>query len=318
MKERLSANIACIGMWLAFELGRLAVRILPRRLLFFLAEATADTGFHLFRTFRRRSIANLSLALGERLEAQEAGEVVRRSLRNFFRDFAELALALESSPEKIRREIPLRGREHLEAALARGKGVIAMSAHLGNFFLVGSRLAADGFSNYVLVNQTQNRGFAELMDHYRLKIWQKTIHARPRRQASQELVQVLRRNEVAIVIADEYRAGSGIDVPFFGLAVLARRGPATLALRTGAAVVPMYMVRDSAGSLTLVIEPEMELVRSGATQAEVKENTLRMTQWLERVVRAYPDQWNWMNIRWQETAPGALAEKKPAAKESMA
>ena len=129
---------------------------------------------------------------------------------------------------------------------------------------------------------------------------------------------MLRRNEVAIVIADEYRAGSGIDVPFFGLAVLARRGPATLALRTGAAVVPMYMVRDSAGSLTLVIEPEMELVRSGATQAEVKENTLRMTQWLERVVRAYPDQWNWMNIRWQETAPGALAEKKPAAKESMA
>lgn len=318
MRERLAANFACMGMWLTMEVGRLAVRILPRRFLFFLAEAMADTGFHLFRTFRRRSITNLSLALGERLEAQGVGEVVRRSLRNFFRDFVELAIALESSPEKMRGEIPLRGREHLEAALARGKGVIALGAHLGNFFLVGSRLAADGFSTYVLVNQKQNRAFAELMDRYRLKVWQKTIHARPRRQASRELVQVLRRNEIAIVIADEYRAGSGVYVPFFGLAVLARRGPATLARRTGAALVPIYMVRDSTGSLTLVIEPEMELARSGTTQAEVKENTVRITQWLERVVRSYPDQWNWMNIRWQESTLDALTEKKQAAKESMA
>ncbi|MEK7210146.1 MAG: hypothetical protein AAB070_01870, partial [Candidatus Binatota bacterium] len=63
---------------------------------------------------------------------------------------------------------------------------------------------------------------------------------------------------------------------------------------------------------------EMELVKASGRQAEVKENTLRITQWLERTVRTYPDQWNWMNIHWKESSPGVLLEKKHAAKESMA
>ena len=318
MKSWLFERLAYLGIWLTLELGRLAVKIFPRRLLLSLFEGMADLGFHLFRSFRKRSINNLTVALGERLDAGEIPAIVKRSLRNFFRDFVEIGFALEASREEIRSEIPLRGREHLEAALAGGKGVIALSAHLGNFFLVGTRLAVEGFPAHVLVNQSRNGRFTQLMDRYRLLVWQRTIPARPRRQASQELLQVLRRNELAIVIADEYRSGSGIYVPFFGRIVLSRRGPATLALRSGAAVVPIYMIRDSAGKLTLVIEPEIALLRSGGTKSEVKENTLRITQWLERVVRSYPDQWNWMNIRWQESALGPLVEKKQEAKGFLA
>jgi lauroyl/myristoyl acyltransferase len=71
----------------------------------------------------------------------------------------------------------------------------------------------------------------------------------------------------------------------------------TLALRTGAAIVPANMVRQADDSLRLIIEPELELDRSGKGSAQIAENTARMVQWLERTVRAYPDQWNWMNIR---------------------
>jgi len=308
-------RLAYLGTWFTLELGRLAVKIFPRRFLLSLFEGVADLGFYLFRNFRKRSVNNLILALGEQLEPAEIPAIVRRSLRNFFRDFVEIGFALEASREEIRRAIPLRGREHLEAALARGKGVIALSAHLGNFFLVGTRLAVEGFPAHVLVNQPRDGQIGKLMDRYRLRIGQKTIHARPRRLASQELLQLLRRNELAIVIADEYRSGSGIHVPFFGRTVLARRGPATLALRTGAAVVPTYMIRDAGGKLTLVIEPEIALLRTGGTKTEVKENTLRITQRLERVVRSYPDQWNWMNIRWQESALEPFAEKNQEAKE---
>ncbi len=307
-----------MGMWLTFELGRLAVKIFPRRFLCSLFEGMADLGFHLFRSFRERSINNLSSALGERLEAKEITEVVRRSLRNFFRDFVEIGLALETSPEEARSEIPIRGREYLEAALAKGKGTIILSAHLGNFFLLGTRLAIEGYPAHVLVNQSPQGKMSQLMDHYRLKIGQRTVHARPRRQASNELVEILRRNELAIVIADEYRSGSGIYVPFFGHTVLARRGPATLALRTGAALVPAYLVRDSIGKLTLIIEPEIQLIKSGRVKADVRENTLRITRWLERTVRSYPDQWNWMNIRWHQSSLGVLVGKKQEAKEFLA
>jgi KDO2-lipid IV(A) lauroyltransferase len=135
------------------------------------------------------------------------------------------------------------------------------------------------------------------MDKYRLQVRQKTIHARPRQQALKEIHDSMRRNEVAVVIADEYRHGKGIEVPLFGRTVIARRGPATVALRTGAAIVPACVVRQPDDTLKLVVEPELELDRSGKGAAQIDENVIRITQWLERTVRAHPDQWNWMNIR---------------------
>lgn len=310
MESWLTDKLCHLGMWLAVEVGRCALRMLPRSFFYSLSEGAANLGFYLFHGFRKRSIRNLAIAFGEQLDEREIAQITRRSLRNFFHDFVEIVIALHASPDEVRRAIPFHGREHLDAALARGKGAIALSAHLGNFFLVGTRLALEGYSTYTLVNQSENGGFPRLMDRYRLELGQKTISARPRREAAQELVQILRRNELAIVIADEYRSGSGIHVPFFNRTVLARRGPATLTLRTGAALVPIYLVRDQSGRLTLIAEPEIEPSKSGNIKNDVKENTLQITQWLERVVRAYPDQWNWMNVRWQEGPQSASIGKE--------
>ncbi len=245
---------------------------------------------------------NIAIALGTQLDQSEIAGIVRRSLRNFLRACVETGLALQSPDEVLSSQIPIFGREHLEAAHRKGKGVIALSAHLGNFLLVGCRLTIDGYATYVVVNQPRDTRFAELMDQYRLRVRERTIHARPRRQALHRLTEVLRRGEVAVILADEYRKGSGVRVPLFGRPVVARRGPVTLALRTGAAVVPVCMVRRRDDSLQLVIEPELELERGGKGKAEIQENTLRLTQWLERTVRRYPDEWNWMNVRWSDAS----------------
>jgi Kdo2-lipid IVA lauroyltransferase/acyltransferase len=305
-----SESAAHIGAWVGFNAGCLAARIFPRQWLYRLSDTLADLGFYLFRRFRTRSIRNVGLAIGETLTAKQVTEIVRKSLRNFFRDFVEIVIALTIPTEKLRAEIPIEGREKLDAALSKGNGVIVLGAHLGNFFLVGTRLATEGYSTWVLINQPRNRQFAKFMDDYRLKVQQKTIHARPRRNALRKLNQVLRGNELAIVIADEYRRNNGIHMPFFGRAVLARRGPATLAVRTGAAVVPVYLIHDKSQGLKMIVESELDLIRSDKDKAAIRENTLRMTQWLERTVRAYPEQWNWMNIHWQDDQ-----DKAPVVKE---
>jgi Kdo2-lipid IVA lauroyltransferase/acyltransferase len=293
-----------------FTAGCLAMRVLPRKWIFFLSDVLASIAFVLFRRFRTRSSTNVRLALGDNLDSAETGAIVRGSLRNFFRSCVEVVGALESSIEAFCSEIPISGREHLDVALAKGNGVIVLSAHLSNFFLIGTRLAGAGYTTHVLVNPPKDRDFAQLMDDYRWQVRQRTIHARPRREALNQLHLVLRRNELAVVIADEYRKGNGIPVPLFGRTVQARRGPATLALRTGAAVVPVCMVRQSDDSLKLIIEPELDLVRSGETKVAIRENTLRLTQWLERTVCKYPDQWNWMNIRWSENQESSLVAKE--------
>ena len=277
-----------------------------------LADRLATIGFRCFHGFRNRSIGNIRIALGDRLDPSAIELTARRSLRNFFRACVEAAIAVKSSDDELRARITLVGRENLDAALAKGQGVLLLSAHLGNFFLLGGRLAIDGYLNSVLVNQPRDGRFAKLMDDYRLKVRQRTIHARPRREALRELNALLRHNQVAIVIADEFRKGNGIEVPFFGRTVISRRGPVTLALRTGAAIVPAYLVCQDDDSLKLMIEPELELDRDGKGSAEISENTARLAQWLERTVRAHPDQWNWMNIRhWAGRGDKSLNQQPP-------
>ncbi len=178
------------------------------------------------------------------------------------------------------------------------------------FFLVGARLALEGYPAQILVNPPKNARLRDLFVHIRLRTGQKTIHARPRRHASSELLRVLRQNGLVVMIADEHGATRGIRVPFFGRTVMARRGPATLALRCGAALVPVYVTRGRDNTLKLTIEPEIEIQRSGDVSADNVENTMRITHWLERVVRAYPDQWNWMGVRWQEDSDGVAAGKE--------
>jgi KDO2-lipid IV(A) lauroyltransferase len=302
MTHWFTGKVAYWGAWLGFTIGCVAVRSFPRA-IFRLSDSLATMGFRLFRGFRTRSVNNIQVALGEKLDPSAVHATARRSLRNFFRACIEIAVAMESSDEELKRRIPVTGRDHLDAALAKGKGVLILSAHLGNFFLVGCRLAIEGYPASVLVNQPRDGRFAQLMDRYRLQVRQHTIHARPRRAALRELGLVLRRNEIAVIIADEYRKADGIAVALFGMTVFARRGPVTLALRTGAAVVPAYLVRQPDDSLQLVIEPELPMARTGKSKEDVRENTVRITEWLERTVRHYPDQWNWMNIPLVRSAP---------------
>jgi len=316
MAAWVTARVFYVTTWIGIETGCLAVRFLPSRWLFRFADLLADIGFHCCRDFRTRSTKNIAAAFGERTSGAGVEVIARRSLRNFSRSFIEIALALQASDGELRGLIPMTGGEHLEAALAKGAGVMILSAHLGNFFLVGSRLAADGYTVSVLVNPPKDTRLAELMDRYRLQIGQRTIHARPKMKALKELHQSMRRNEVAVVIADEYRRTKGIPVSLFNRTVIARRGAATVALRTGAAIVPACMIRQLDGTLKLVVEPELELDRSGKSWVQIEANMVRITQWVERTVRAYPDQWNWMNIRWS-TAREHDATTREAVHQAM-
>jgi KDO2-lipid IV(A) lauroyltransferase len=297
--KRFLRELSYYGVWTLVKAGQTLVMIFPARVVSWLATLLADAGFFLAPRVRRLSVANLAMALGGEMEPSALDRVARQSMRNFFLDLPEIGHALRIDRERFRDEIGISGLEHLEAALAKGKGVIALGAHLGNFCLVGARLAAEGFPVSVLVKPPRNLRIAGLMDGYRLKLGQKTVRARPRLRATRELIRLLRDNEIAVVIADEFRS-NGIAVPFFGRSVAARRGPVTLALRTGAALVPVYMFREPTGSLALVIERELDLTCSGRLTEDIRSNTVLLTAWLERVVRAHPEQWNWMVVRWQE------------------
>jgi Kdo2-lipid IVA lauroyltransferase/acyltransferase len=289
--------------WVRYRIGEYCLRsfvwlfawIPSRAMLLVTAVASRITFFVLWR-YRKRMEANVATALGSEVRTpEERKRLVRRAWDNFACSVYETIAVLYSSPEAIRAGIVIEGEEHLSRALARGKGVIALSAHLGNFMVIGIRLAASGYPFKVVVKHPRDKAFGRLLDHYRTKVGLGSIAAKPRREAARQVLKALRANEVVLMIADEFKSG-GVEIEFLGQLVPAPRGPVTLALRSGAAVLPMFVVRDGANRSTLHIWPEIEIVKSGEVQDDVAANAASFARRLDAMVRRYPEHWNWLGF----------------------
>jgi len=252
--------------------------------------------FKLMAQYRRRMEENIALTLGKEITNEaERKDLVWRAWRNFARAVLDTTAVMHYSKQQIIGNIRLEGEEHLQNALAKGKGVVALSGHLGGFTLIGARLAASGYPFSVIVKHPADERFARLTDAYRAQIGIHTISAKPRREAVRGLLKALRDNRIVMVIADEFKSGD-VMVDFFGMQLPAPRGPATLALRTGAVTLPMFVTRERDDSLLLTVGAPIAGVECEDLEASVVATTAVYTRHLEAAIRRYPDQWNWLGL----------------------
>ena len=256
----------------------------------------ARTTFIFMRGYRKRMTENIESVLGQEIpDPRERQKLAWRAWLNFAQGVLETARVMDFSREKIISTVVLEGEEHIQRALEKGKGVLALSAHLGNFTLIGARLAASGYPFSAVIKSPRNQRFAKLLDDYRRQIGIHTIAAKPRRQAVRGILQALRENRIVLIIADEFRSGD-VMVDFFGVKVPAPRGPATLALRTEAATLPMFAIRR-ADRIVLRVDAPLLPLRSDDLEASVVGTTALYTRRIEAAIREYPDQWNWIGLQ---------------------
>lgn len=252
--------------------------------------------FKLMAQYRRRMEENIALTLGNEISSEaERKELAWHAWKNFARGVLDTTAVMHHSKERIIGSVRLVGEDHLQEALAKGKGVLALSAHLGSFTLIGARLAAAGYPFSVVVKHPADERFARLTDDYRAQIGIHTIPAKPRREAVRGLLRALRENRIVLVIADEFKSGD-VLVEFFGMKLPAPRGPATLALRTGAVTLPMFATRERDDSLLLSVGAPIPAVQREDLEASVVATTAVYTSHLEAAIRRYPDQWNWLGL----------------------
>jgi KDO2-lipid IV(A) lauroyltransferase len=284
--------------WLLYRTAEYCLRAfiflvprIPPRLLVLITSAVARLTFAILRRYRKLMEENVSMAMSDQfLPLERRKTVVRMAWRNFVWGLYETACALYTSRDAICASVAIEGEEYLKRALEKGKGVIAFGAHLGNFTMIGTRLAAAGYPFSILVKHPPDQRLTRLLDGYRAKVGIKTISAKPRRQAARQILGALKRNEVVLLLPDVFKSGS-VNAQFLGSAVYVRRGPVTLALRSGAAVVPMFVTRDAEDRLTLRISSGIDLVKTGDLQEDVAANLALFIRHLEDMVRRYPDQW---------------------------
>jgi len=305
---------------LGFRLGELslrgALRVLPHvppRWLEAIWEPVWRLLYLLQRRRVRRMEANLALVMSDRFPTRRARrDVVRSACRHLYRSVLDATLAVTHGTERTGiSAIPVEGLERLASALGRGRGVVVVTAHFGGFTLVPIRLAIDHPVSLV-ANRPDDARVADLLDRVREIAGFATVPVRPAREAARASLLALRAGRVLVVLADEFKSG-GVEVEFLGHDASAPRGPVTLALRTGAALMSVFAIRGPDDRVTLQVGEEIELARTGDPVEEVSINVGRVCAEIEGVIRRHPEQWNWANFRARARRPARKFSQRPRA-----
>lgn len=242
----------------------------------------------------------IAAAFPERSPA-EVDDIAARSYESFGRTTFETAILPGTSREEIIARIErVEGWDLLEKALAGGQGLIIVTGHLGNWEFGGSYLAARGIALDAVARGMANPVFEDYVNRTRHQIGMEVIHDR---DAVRRTPRSLRANRAVAFVSDHDALGlASTFVPFFGRPAKTPRGPAVFALRFGAPVLFMVVVRQPSGRYALFIEP-VEIVSTGDREADVDAIVLRFTQMLEAKIREYPDQYFWQHRRWRRQPP---------------
>lgn len=248
---------------------------------------------------RRRILKNLNAAFGQRYSPATKRGIAKGVQEHFVKNLMDCFFQL-GHPEYVRKVATIEGLENLDSALAKGRGVIALGAHIGNFVLVGARLGVEGYRFSTLFRLPREKRITRIIQRYLPCFHQQIIPSRPRRLAVGKILDALKKNEIVFVLGDNLKRGR-VETFLFGQRVPSPRGPVSLALRSGAPILPVYLVRNYEGGLQLVIEPEIFLSRNGSLSRDITQSTQQIVQHLERLISRYPDQWNWLTVRMRKS-----------------
>jgi len=250
---------------------------------------------------RTLSLKNAEVALPH-LSARERLRVVRESIRNSVPYWPETVAYACRGPEKLLRTVSVDGREHMDAALARGRGVVAPGIHLGIFPLMASWMTQAGYDFQFLSRYPHNERAVRLMAKVRARTGIRLIRDLPRRQCLLDCRDALARGGIIGLQLDQ-RAMSvlpGVDVPFFGHMFHAFGGMVSMALKTGAPLVPMYIFRKGGIRHQLVIEPEIEVDGDVPRKEAVRRALELLMGRFEEWVRAHPEHFWWPHRFWDD------------------
>ncbi|MDP9162209.1 MAG: lysophospholipid acyltransferase family protein [Acidobacteriota bacterium] len=290
---------------LEYALARLIVKsigALPRPLARAAAIALAWKVYCLHVRLRRVGMRNLELAFPEKTQRERA-RILRGVFTSLGRQLAEICLFPKYTRENVSDVVVYDGFENFEQALARGKGVLFLTAHIGGWELSAFAHSLYGHPLKVVMRSLDNPYLDRLTRQYR------TAHGNEmldKDEFGRALLSAMKAGEtVGILMDTNMTPPQGVFVDFFGIQACTASGLAKIALHTDAAVVPGFTFWDAElKKYRLRFDPVLTLSRSGNDAVDVVANTALFTKVIEDYVRRYPDQWLWVHRRWKTRPEG--------------
>src|SRR5262245_3228693 len=288
-----------------YTLALLVIRLfalMPRGMAHRAAATLARAAFYFARRQRCAGFRNLEIAFPD-LPHNERERILRGCFKNLARLLVEFTHFAELNKNTVCRYVVHDGLDNYLEGLRRGRGVIFMTAHFGAWELSSFAHALYGYPLRFVVRPIDNPRVEKLISKYRSLSGNIPIG---RRSAAREILNALRQNEAVGILFDQNTTRSeGVFAEFFGVPAATTPAIALFALRTGAAVVPGFLIWDeSLGKHRLRLDPPVELIDTGDLDRDVLENTRAFNKILESYIRKYPDQWLWIHRRWKTRPEG--------------
>jgi len=282
----------------------------PVRLLIFLLlhmpepliKTTAEFAGWLFWNFgsywKKQALDNLKIVYKDTLTEKEMREIAAESMKNIPKIILELIFIMRVGPQTLDKTV-VSGKEYLEDAAGDGKGVLILGSHIGNFMFLITALTYMGYPVSYIYKEPKDELFGKIIDDFQEKFNLNPIPLSPRNIAIKKAFIALRKKEVLWLAIDQDTREGGIGVEFFGVKVSTPQGPAVLAGKTGATVLPVYAKRHGWMKHEIIIKPPLALVSTGDKEADKYVNLKRMNEVIEQILLDNPGEWWWIHRRWK-------------------
>lgn len=268
-----------------YRFGQFLVNRLPLRLSYALAMFFSDVHFIFADKDRADTWANLKTIFPDKSDSE-----LKRIRLAMFRNFAKYLVDFFRFPvidkEYLTRKVRIENLEYVREALDRKKGAIMLTAHIGNWELGGVAMAQCNYAPLWAVALPHKT--AEVNDFFNSRRESKGIRVIPFGKAARQCFEVLRRGEMLALVGDrDFSHDAGAVVEFFGKKTYFPKGPAAFALKTGASIVPGFVIRNPDDTFTLRFERSREYA-AGMSVEDVINDYKRL---IEDCIRRYPEQW---------------------------
>ncbi len=287
--------------WLVVAVAR-TLGWLPRWMARLFSGALAWAVYRAMGRLRRVGERNLSLALPE-LTSKARRDLLRSLYRHLGWHLVEFCRMPHYTRENTQRLMRTDGLEHYLAAEALGRGVLVLTGHLGAWELSSFYHSLMGYPMGMVIRRLDNRKLDEFVNRIRCMHGNRVLH---KDDFARGLLTAMHEGgTVGILMDTNMTPPQGEFVKFFGITACTASGLARVALKTGAAVVPGFMLWEPAEKrYVLHFGPQLHFSETGEGEADVLAATQKCNDVLESWIRRYPDQWLWIHRRWKTRPPG--------------
>ena len=294
------------GIVHAFRLASVAARVVPPAISLPVARTVGRIAGYLDRDRRRLVERNLRRVRGPEL----TGRQLRRSVDLVFASYADYYLQSFRLPSMSSEEIVSgfteEGYERIAEGLEAGNGVIMAMPHLGSWEWAAHWLTLHhGVPVGCVVESLEPPELFDWYRSFRASLGMKVVGLGP--GAGTETMAMLRENRAVCLPSDRHVGGAGVEVEFFGEVTMLPAGPATLALRTGAVLLPIA-IYDHPGGCHGVVRPPVAAQREGRLRDDVARVTRSLAAELEVLIAAEPEQWHLLQPNWPSDQEDSACE----------